>query len=85
MVVLGELMGNPIVYGGRLSGDADNAKMPRYYTVRDPNYDNQNIPIKYGTIIVYGSDTDYITQLAIDISGNRLSRGFNGTVWSEWI
>lgn len=56
-----------------------------YYTVRDPNYDNQNIPIKYGTIIVYGSDTDYITQLAIDISGNRMSRGFNGTVWSEWI
>lgn len=88
--VLAELMGVNICLKQKLqciSGNADDYKDIGIYDFQQNSPTFTNIPLNFGTMIVYGGGTDYgyKTQLVSSIeSGESYIRTLYGGIWSPW-
>ena len=88
--VLAELMGVNICLKQKLqciSGNADDYKDIGIYDFQQNSPTFTNIPLNFGTMIVYGGGTDYgyKTQLVSSIeSGESYIRTLYGGSWSPW-
>lgn len=87
--VVGGLL-SALIPKGYAKGDANLILLPGIYDFHKDDYPFSNIPLNFGTLIVYSGNSDrhFITQIASSISSSEVysrTSTENGTSWGPWL